>query len=73
MRRNRKKVTHTCSYVCWGLVLYESTAGYSYALQAGGELSLVGVEGLSLSGEALVRQNTTGAVVDETITVPRVK
>ena len=52
-----------------GLVLYQGDTGYSYALQAGGELALLGVEGLQLSGAALMRQNATGSVVDETITV----
>ena len=56
-----------------GLVLFGTTTGTAhtstYALDASGTASLVGVNGLTLSGTAGVRTNTA-ANVDETVLVP---
>ena len=56
-----------------GLVLFGTTTATghtsSYALDASGTASLVGVTGLTLSGTAGVRSDTAGAV-NETIAVP---
>ncbi|TAN47733.1 MAG: LEPR-XLL domain-containing protein, partial [Methylococcaceae bacterium] len=52
------------------MVLYK-TAGEAagYALEAEGAASLLNVDGVSLDGTAAVRVNTTGAEVDETLSL----
>ena len=41
-----------------------------YALVATGTLSLLGVNGVTLTGTTSVRVNTTGYVIDQTLTIP---
>jgi hypothetical protein len=53
-----------------GAVLYRTSAGNSYAIDAAGTAALVGIDGLTLSGSLSARINTTGGAVSETITVP---
>ncbi|MGV2332769.1 MAG UNVERIFIED_CONTAM: hypothetical protein LVR18_01025 [Planctomycetaceae bacterium] len=54
-----------------GGVFYRTSAGAkSYALDAKGTGTIVGVDGLIASGELAARVNTTGGVVNETITMP---
>ncbi|MEN9556436.1 MAG: hypothetical protein RLZZ232_2722, partial [Planctomycetota bacterium] len=54
-----------------GAVLYRTSAGAtSYALDAKGTASLVGVDGFTLTGDLSARVNTTGGAVSETITMP---
>ncbi|MFM8476698.1 MAG: hypothetical protein ACKOEO_13035, partial [Planctomycetaceae bacterium] len=53
-----------------GAVLYRTAAGNSYAIDAAGTASLVGIDGLTLSGSLSARINTTGGPVEETIPVP---
>src|SRR5262249_21771415 len=45
-------------------------ANGSYALFAEGTVQLLGLDSITLSGHATVRVNTSGRVVDETITIP---
>src|SRR5437773_501734 len=44
--------------------------GTTYALVADGTVSLVGVNGVILTGTAHVNVNTTGLAIDETLTIP---
>jgi hypothetical protein len=53
-----------------GAVFYKTTAGTSYALDAAGTASLVGVTGFTLSGSLAARVNTTGGEVNESIAMP---
>ncbi|MFM8476957.1 MAG: beta strand repeat-containing protein, partial [Planctomycetaceae bacterium] len=54
-----------------GGVLYRTSAGVkSYALDAKGTASIVGVDGFTVTGELAARVNTTGGAVNETITMP---
>jgi hypothetical protein len=54
-----------------GAVLYRTAAGAtSYAVDAKGTATLVGVDGFSLTGDLSARINTTGGAVSETITMP---
>ncbi|MGV2332770.1 MAG UNVERIFIED_CONTAM: hypothetical protein LVR18_01030 [Planctomycetaceae bacterium] len=54
-----------------GAVLFRSAAGAtSYALDAKGTATLVGVSGFTLTGDLAARVNTTGGAVNETITLP---
>jgi hypothetical protein len=53
-----------------GAVLYRTSAGNSYAIDAAGTAALVGIDGLTLSGSLSARINTTGGAVSETITIP---
>jgi hypothetical protein len=53
-----------------GAVFYKTSAGTSYALDAAGTASLVGVPGFTLSGSLAARVNTTGGAVSESITMP---
>ncbi|MFN5434637.1 MAG: beta strand repeat-containing protein, partial [Planctomyces sp.] len=53
-----------------GAVLYKTSAGTSYALDAAGTAALVGVPGFTLSGSLAARVNTTGGAVNESITMP---
>ncbi|MGV2340335.1 MAG UNVERIFIED_CONTAM: hypothetical protein LVR18_42225 [Planctomycetaceae bacterium] len=54
-----------------GGVFYRTSAGAkSYALDAKGTASIVGVDGFTATGELAARVNTTGGVVNETITMP---
>ncbi|MEI7702553.1 MAG: hypothetical protein WCK86_22355, partial [Planctomycetia bacterium] len=53
-----------------GAVLYRTDAGNSYAIDAAGTASLVGVSGFTLSGTLAARINTTGGAVNEIIAVP---
>ncbi|MDB2673704.1 hypothetical protein N9Y81_01985, partial [Akkermansiaceae bacterium] len=41
----------------------------TYALVATGTISLIGVDGVTISAEATVRVNTTGEEIDETLTI----
>ena len=53
-----------------GLVLYSSATGPStYALVAGGEGALIGIDAITLSGSLAVRVNNTGALVNESVAV----
>ncbi|MEY2726170.1 MAG: hypothetical protein RLZZ458_2037, partial [Planctomycetota bacterium] len=53
-----------------GAVFYSGASGTSYAFDASGTASLVGVTGFTMSGTLAARLNTTGAAVDETISMP---
>ena len=60
-----------------GLVLFKrvdsnnpTASTSSYAIDASGSATLLGIDALSLSGSLGVRVNTTGRTVDETVTVP---
>ncbi|MDD2604023.1 MAG: hypothetical protein PHF66_04320, partial [Desulfobacteraceae bacterium] len=53
-----------------GLVLYKSPAGSSYAMEGSGGVSLVGLDGLGIDGNAAVQINQSGKVVNETFHVP---
>jgi hypothetical protein len=47
-----------------------NTSSKKFALVAGGDLALEGIDGFSVSGSAAVRINELGAAVDETISTP---
>jgi hypothetical protein len=51
-------------------VLYRTPAGNSYAIDASGTGALVGISGLTATGNLSARVNTTGGAVNETISVP---
>ncbi|MGV2341512.1 MAG UNVERIFIED_CONTAM: hypothetical protein LVR18_48595 [Planctomycetaceae bacterium] len=54
-----------------GAVLYRTAAGAtSFALDAKGTASLVGVDGFTLTGDLSARVNTTGGAMNESITLP---
>ncbi|CAB5080406.1 hypothetical protein D3OALGB2SA_510, partial [Olavius algarvensis associated proteobacterium Delta 3] len=58
-----------------GLRLSEGSIGLiklgdTFALWAEGSVSLLGVGGVTLTGSATVRVNTTGLIIDETLTIP---
>ena len=54
-----------------GAVLFRTAAGAtSFAVDASGTASLVGVDGFTLTGDLAARVNTTGGAVNETITLP---
>ncbi|MGV2341353.1 MAG UNVERIFIED_CONTAM: hypothetical protein LVR18_47700 [Planctomycetaceae bacterium] len=54
-----------------GAVLFRTAAGAtSYALDATGNASLVGIGGLTLTGALAARVNTTGVAVNKSITLP---
>jgi hypothetical protein len=53
-----------------GLIRIDQSGTDTFALFAEGTVSLVGVDGISISGTATVRVNTTGIVIDETLTIP---
>ncbi|MGV2341514.1 MAG UNVERIFIED_CONTAM: hypothetical protein LVR18_48605 [Planctomycetaceae bacterium] len=53
-----------------GAAPYRTSGGNSYAIAPAGTASLVGIDGLTLSGTLAARINTTGGAVDETIEVP---
>ncbi|MFM8729115.1 MAG: hypothetical protein ACKON9_28770, partial [Planctomycetaceae bacterium] len=54
-----------------GAVLTRTSGGTtSYAVSAAGGASLVGVDGLTLTGNLAARVNTTGGAVNKTITLP---
>ncbi|WP_416671883.1 DUF4347 domain-containing protein [Egbenema bharatensis] len=50
-----------------GLVIYTDANGATYAMGAAGTVALVGVNGLTLSGDATLMVNRTGVTVYETI------
>ncbi len=57
-----------------GVLLRDATVGLvkigaTYALMATGTVEVVGVSGVSISGTALVRVNTTGSAVDEVLAI----
>jgi hypothetical protein len=52
-------------------VLFRTAAGAtSYAIDAKGTASLVGVDGFTVTGDLAARVNTTGGAVNKTITLP---
>jgi hypothetical protein len=54
-----------------GAVLYRTSAGAtSFAVDAKGTATLVGVDGFTLTGDLSARINTTGGAVNETINMP---
>ncbi|MDA8436815.1 MAG: FG-GAP-like repeat-containing protein, partial [Actinomycetales bacterium] len=53
-----------------GLVKRGTTGAETYALVAGGTVSLVGVEGVVLAGDVEVRVNTLGAPITTSIEIP---
>ena len=44
--------------------------GAGYALVAEGDVSLVGISGVTISGHASVRVNTTGQAINRTLSIP---
>ena len=52
-----------------GLIKLSGAAGDTFALHAEGTIRLLGVEGISITGTAVVDVNNTGLVIDETLTV----
>ena len=53
-----------------GLVIYNEPTTSTYALAASGTTSLVGLDGVTLTGSAELLVNRTGVVVNETLTTP---
>ncbi|MHC4997341.1 MAG: hypothetical protein ACYTGQ_20120, partial [Planctomycetota bacterium] len=58
-----------------GVLLSDATIGVidvsgTYAVFAEGTVSVLGVPGVVVTGTAVVRVNTTGLVIDETLTIP---
>jgi len=53
-----------------GLIRLGTEPNTTFALFAEGTVSLIGVEGITLTGTAVVRVNTTGMAINETLTIP---
>ncbi|MGV2336693.1 MAG UNVERIFIED_CONTAM: hypothetical protein LVR18_22175 [Planctomycetaceae bacterium] len=68
---NADDVSARISNAKLGAVLYRTSAGAtSYAVDAKGTASVVGVSGFTLTGDLAARVNTTGGAVRETISMP---
>ena len=53
-----------------GFIRFGSGATATYALVAEGTVRVLGIHGVTLAGTAVVRVNTTGSILDETLTIP---
>ena len=52
-----------------GLVKVETGTGTEYALQAVGTVQFIGIEGVTISGTAVVAVNTTGMAINESLVI----
>ena len=52
-----------------GLVKVETSTGDEYALQAVGTVQFIGIEGVTISGTAVVAVNTTGMAINESLVI----
>ena len=53
-----------------GVIKYTTPEGTTFAMYAEGTVQLLGLDGVTLSGTAVVRVNTTGMAINETLTIP---
>ncbi|OQY08208.1 MAG: hypothetical protein B6I22_01165, partial [Desulfobacteraceae bacterium 4572_123] len=53
-----------------GLIKITQAQGDTFALYATGSVALIGIDGITISGTASVRVNTTGTAINETLSIP---